>query len=236
MPASIVISGLHFAWPDGAVLFDDLNAAVGAGRSGLVGVNGSGKSTLLRLITGDLVPGRGSVRHTGRLAYLPQDITLDGARRVDEVLGIADIRAALRAIDRGQVTEATLTAVGDRWDAEEQALATIERLGLAAIGLDRTVREISGGEAVLLALAARLLRRPDVLLLDEPTNNLDLRARRRLFDILHRPEGRGFPRSPVGFPASSGRAFTACAGRVLPSLPRRFTSPQALRRGCCGPR
>jgi ATPase subunit of ABC transporter with duplicated ATPase domains len=39
---------------------------------------------------------------------------------------------------------------------------------------------VSGGEAVLLGLAAQFLRRPDVLLLDEPTNNLDLDARRRL--------------------------------------------------------
>jgi ATPase subunit of ABC transporter with duplicated ATPase domains len=42
------------------------------------------------------------------------------------------------------------------------------------------VGDISGGEAVLLGLAAQFLRRPAVLLLDEPTNNLDLAARRRL--------------------------------------------------------
>src|SRR5262249_30374459 len=42
----------------------------------------------------------------------------------------------------------------------------------------------SGGEAVLLCLAAQLLRRPGVLLLDEPTNNLDLAARHRLYDAV----------------------------------------------------
>ncbi|MFD8815340.1 ATP-binding cassette domain-containing protein, partial [Streptomyces sp. NPDC059627] len=54
-------------------------------------------------------------------------------------------------------------------------------LGLGHIGLDRSVGEVSGGESVLLRLAALLLLRPDVLLLDEPTNNLDLYARKRLY-------------------------------------------------------
>jgi ATPase subunit of ABC transporter with duplicated ATPase domains len=43
---------------------------------------------------------------------------------------------------------------------------------------------LSGGEVVSLGLAAQLLKRPDVLLLDEPTNNLDVDARRLLYDAL----------------------------------------------------
>ena len=36
----------------------------------------------------------------------------------------------------------------------------------------------------MVALAALFLRRPDILLLDEPTNNLDLDARKRLYDAV----------------------------------------------------
>ena len=43
---------------------------------------------------------------------------------------------------------------------------------------------MSGGEAVLLGLAAQFLRRPDVLLLDEPTNNLDLASTAQLAQAL----------------------------------------------------
>jgi ATPase subunit of ABC transporter with duplicated ATPase domains len=182
---AIVVDDLQFAWPDGEVVFEGLSFVVGPGRTGLIGANGSGKSTLLRLIAGELSPTGGSVRVAGSLGYLPQDLTLDAALPVDQVLGIARTRRALQAIERGEATEDRFAAVGDDWDVEERARATLDRLGLAHLDLGRRVGEVSGGEAVLLGLAARFLRRPDVLLLlDEPTNNLDLGARRRLYDAV----------------------------------------------------
>src|SRR3712207_3533139 len=105
MPASIVCTGLTFAWPEGDTVFDGLDLVVGAGRSGLVGRNGAGKSTLLRLVAGRLAPTRGTVRVAGELAYLPQDFTLAAGARVEEVLGVAEARAALHAIERGEATE-----------------------------------------------------------------------------------------------------------------------------------
>ncbi|MDX3579978.1 ABC-F family ATP-binding cassette domain-containing protein [Streptomyces sp. FL07-04A] len=181
MHQSITCTSLAFSWPDGTPVFDDLDVAFGSGRTGLVGVNGSGKSTLLKLIAGELTPADGAVRVAGEVGYLPQNVTLDTSLRIDQALGIADRRAALHAIESGDASEEHFETVGDDWDVEERALATLGELGLAHVGLDRTTGEVSGGESVLLRLAALLLRRPDVLLLDEPTNNLDLYARRRLY-------------------------------------------------------
>ncbi|MEV7690956.1 ABC-F family ATP-binding cassette domain-containing protein [Streptomyces bungoensis] len=180
MSTSLTCTSLSFAWPDGTPVFDGLDIAFGPGRTGLVGVNGSGKSTLLKLLAGELAPAGGTVRATGEIGLLPQNVTLDTALRVDEALGIAARRAALHAIEAGDVSEEHFETVGDDWDVEERALVTLGELGLGHLGLDRTAGELSGGESVLLRLAALLLRRPDVLLLDEPTNNLDLYARRRL--------------------------------------------------------
>ncbi|GAA4520432.1 ATP-binding cassette domain-containing protein [Actinoallomurus oryzae] len=184
MTASVTCSALSFAWPDGTTVFDGLSLGFPPGRTGLAGANGSGKSTLLRLLAGRLKPIAGSVGVRGGLAYLPQTITLDTAVHVDEALGIADRRRALRAIESGDVREEHFETVGDDWDVEERALAMLGSLGLDGIGLDRTVGEISGGETVLLRLAALLLERPDVLLLDEPTNNLDVHARKRLYEAV----------------------------------------------------
>ncbi|QQC92468.1 ABC-F family ATP-binding cassette domain-containing protein [Streptomyces alfalfae] len=180
-PTSVTVTSLDFTWPDGTRVFDGLQMAFGPGRTGLIGVNGSGKSTLLKLIAGELAPTDGAVKVAGEVGRLPQSVTLDTGLRVDDVLGIAAIRAALHAIEAGDASEEHFAAVGDDWDVEERALATLDQLGLGHIGLDRTTGEVSGGESVLLRLAALLLRKPDVLLLDEPTNNLDLVARRRLY-------------------------------------------------------
>ncbi|EGX57627.1 ABC transporter ATP-binding protein [Streptomyces zinciresistens K42] len=184
MPTSISCTSLAFSWPDGSPLFEGLDVTFGPGRTGLVGVNGSGKSTLLKLIAGELTPAEGVVRVSGEVGHLPQNITLDTGLRIDEALGIAAKRAALHAIEAGDVAEEHFETLGDDWDVEERALAMLGQLGLGHIGLDRTAGEVSGGESVLLRLAALLLRRPDVLLLDEPTNNLDLYARRRLHEAV----------------------------------------------------
>ncbi|MFE7481600.1 ABC-F family ATP-binding cassette domain-containing protein [Streptomyces sp. NPDC057552] len=182
--ASAACSGLTFQWPDGTTVLDGLSLTVPRGRTGLVGANGTGKSTLLHLLAGRLRPSQGSVTVGGSLAHLPQDITLDTDLRVDAALGIAERRAALRAIESGDVKEEHFETVGDEWDVEERALATLGSLGLGSVDLDRMVGRLSGGETVLLRLAALLLERPDVLLLDEPTNNLDLFARRRLYEAV----------------------------------------------------
>ncbi|WP_396272280.1 hypothetical protein [Hyphomonas sp.] len=49
MPASITLSSLSFALPDGRVLFSDLNFSFNQERIGLLCQNGVGKSALLRL-------------------------------------------------------------------------------------------------------------------------------------------------------------------------------------------
>ncbi|PZT77788.1 MULTISPECIES: ABC-F family ATP-binding cassette domain-containing protein [unclassified Streptomyces] len=179
--ARLTCSSLSFAWPDGSRVLDDLHLSVGPGRTGLIGLNGAGKSTLLRLLAGELQPTGGRIGVTGDIGYLPQNLVLDTGLRVDAALGIHTVREALHAIEAGDTCEERFAAVGDDWDVEERARATLDGLGLGHIGLDRTIGEMSGGECVLLGLAALLLARPGVLLLDEPTNNLDLYARQRLY-------------------------------------------------------
>lgn len=182
--AFVVVSNLSFSWPDDTPVFDGLSFSIGAGRTGLVAPNGAGKSTLLKLIAGELHPTAGSVTVEGVVGYLPQSLPLAGDLTVAEVLGVAPIIQALNAIESGDVADEHFTTVGDDWDIEERTRAQLDRLGLGHLTLERNLSTLSGGQVISLGLAAQLLKRPDVLLLDEPTNNLDLVARRKLYDVL----------------------------------------------------
>lgn len=83
-----------------------------------------------------------------------------------------DERAAAASADR---YAAALDAAerADVWGADARRDELLHGLGVAGLGLDRRVDEMSGGQRSRFALAALLLRAPDALLLDEPTNHLD---------------------------------------------------------------
>ncbi|PKQ27302.1 MAG: ABC transporter [Actinobacteria bacterium HGW-Actinobacteria-4] len=187
--AYLSFSHLHFSWPDGTAVLADAGGALSAGLTAVVGANGAGKSTLLRLLSGELAPARGIVTCSGALRYVPQDVTLNSTAWADDILGIAHIRAALRAIEAGSTDPAHYDLADGSWDIEERATATLSQVGLPPDTLDRQVGELSGGETMKLSLASALLDQPDVLLLDEPTNNLDTQASARLIRALSSRKG-----------------------------------------------
>lgn len=181
---SVLLDRVSFAWPDGTLALSGVSGAFGVGRTGLVGRNGSGKSTMLRLIAGELTPAAGGVTTSADVAYLPQRLTLDVDRPVAELLGVHERLSALRAIESGDVDQRHFDAVGSDWDIETRSHAALAEAGLAPGMLDRRVGELSGGEAVLTAIAGIRLREASIALLDEPTNNLDRVARARLGDMV----------------------------------------------------
>ena len=172
-------------------VLEDVSLVVSAGeRIGLVGPNGIGKSTLLRLLAGLEEPDSGTVTRGGLVGYLPQEPeTRPGetvrtylARRTGVALAEEDLalrEAALPdGVDEHAASLERYLAVGAA-DFEARARAVCADLGLA-VGLDRELVSVSGGQRARAALAAILLARFDVFLLDEPTNDLDFAGLARL--------------------------------------------------------
>ncbi|MRH92133.1 ATP-binding cassette domain-containing protein [Nocardia sp. SYP-A9097] len=178
--SAITLRNLTFEWPDGVLALHGVNGAFTSGHTGLVGRNGAGKSTLLRLIAGVLTPTSGRVETTGEVGYLPQTLTLDRDTTIAQLLGIASTLAALRAVEAGEVDEVLFETIGDDWDIESRADEALHEIGFSAADLDRKVGEISGGQAVLIAITGLRIQRKPITLLDEPTNNLDRETRAAL--------------------------------------------------------
>jgi ATP-binding cassette subfamily F protein 3 len=187
------------------LLFRDITFTVGAGeRWGIIGRNGTGKTTLFRLITGDLVPTRGTVvRQTGvRVSLLEQHRDFGDATTVWEAAagGLADLLALeLSLLEQASAlgddaTPEALVRYGhdlERFEREGgyEATARIDAV-LHGLGFEperarvTPVAQLSGGERGRLGLARELVRGGDVLLLDEPTNHLDLETTRWLEQFL----------------------------------------------------
>lgn len=181
---SITLTDVRLQWPGGTTALTGISGTFGVGRTGLVGSNGAGKSTLLRLIAGVLTPTSGRISTNGEVGYLPQTLTLKTDSTVADLLGIGPKLRALRAIESGDAAVENFETVGDDWDIETRADESLRHIGFSGSDLDRNVGEISGGEAMLVAITGLRLQRTAITLLDEPTNNLDRDARARLSGLI----------------------------------------------------
>ena len=182
---------------------------------GMIGPNGGGKSTLLRILAGLEEPDarRGDAAPGSRVAFLPQhlgggrtDGAGDGPRGATGPRG-ARARAgrcrrpASRPSRRRPRPDAPVLRrqedVLERWTVaggpgfEGRARALLVELGLVRDELDSADSPLSGGQRKLVALAACLLRDPDVLLLDEPEAHLDVEARERMEELMRDVRRRG---------------------------------------------
>ena len=72
----------------------------------------------------------------------------------------------------------------DGWEAESNAAALLNGLGIDTSLHYSQMKDLNGNEKVKILLAKALFGNPDILLLDEPTNHLDLDAIAWLEDFL----------------------------------------------------
>ncbi|WP_454979734.1 ABC-F family ATP-binding cassette domain-containing protein [Corynebacterium propinquum] len=152
-------------------LLDGVSLGVQSGqRIGVVGVNGGGKTTLLEVLTGLVEPDSGRVARNSdlRMAVVTQRAELDPAatigRTVVEPLGLDTFE----------------------WASNAKVRDVLGGLGVAQLGLDTPVGQLSGGERRRVNLAAALVQDLDLVVLDEPTNHLDVEGVQWLADHLLR--------------------------------------------------
>ena len=185
----------------------DVSLQINEGDSiGLIGINGAGKSTFLKIILGEMKPDTGElIRNTERIGYLEQFAESSAEFTVRDVLGrpyghIENIKRRLKEIEDLMIAggdidwnalaeenaklEAQLAA-SDMED-EENLRAALEKVGLSADMMDRTMDSLSGGERTKVMLSRIVVQADDcdLLVMDEPTSHLDITTVEWLEDYL----------------------------------------------------
>lgn len=189
------VEHLSHGFGDRAIFHDVSFRLLKGEHIGLIGANGEGKSTFMNIITGKLQPDEGKVEWAKRVrvGYLDQHAVLEKGMTVREVLKNAfsflfELEEQMNGIcDRlGDAPEGEMEAMMEELGTIQDLLMahdfyTIDAkvdevgraLGLADIGMEKDVTELSGGQRTKVLLGKLLLEKPDILLLDEPTNYLD---------------------------------------------------------------
>ncbi len=187
------------------ILFEDVTATFSKGRRyGLTGPNGAGKSTFMKVLTGELVPQKGTVARPRKVGVLRQDqFAFDRFRVIDTVImGNSRLWTALEEREqlyaKADMSDADGMRLGelegiigeeDGYTAESDAAILLQGLDIPDELHQRTMAELQGGQKVRVLLAQALFGHPEALLLDEPTNHLDLDSIHWLVGFLARYDG-----------------------------------------------
>ncbi|PKL70367.1 MAG: ABC transporter [Methanomicrobiales archaeon HGW-Methanomicrobiales-1] len=143
------------------------------GVTSVIGANGSGKTTLLKLCAGIFLPNTGTILIEGiepRRSEIGWVNEFPDRNFLFETVA-DEIASSLRFKHR------PIEEITRRMDE------VLERFGIARLS-DRPVRELSGGEKVLVALAAAMIQNPRVLILDECDSHMDARCMQSIDGII----------------------------------------------------
>lgn len=160
----IDVKGLRKEYRNGVVAVDNLDITIEAGGvHGFLGPNGSGKTTTIRCLLGLIRPTAGEVRLLGT------DTTTSMSSVVDRIGALVETPKFFPNFG-GRKNLKLLAGVIGLPDA--QVDRCLETVGLSERGGDRFAT-YSLGMKQRLAVAATLLKDPDLIILDEPANGLD---------------------------------------------------------------
>ena len=172
-------------------------------RIAIIGKNGGGKSTLMKICEGSLEfdEGRRVVQQNIKIEMLSQNPSFKENITVKEAIE-AELDELKQKRERFEKVSALLAKDFENkellreheelqkfldsknaWNLDDRIKRVILEFNLKEYE-NKPVNLLSGGEQRRVALAALLLKKPDILLLDEPTNHLDVYMVEFLEDML----------------------------------------------------
>ncbi|WP_308936503.1 amino acid ABC transporter ATP-binding protein [Geomonas silvestris] len=184
----------------------------------IIGPSGSGKSTLLRSINRLEVIDRGRILVDGiDINAAKTDITKirEEVGMVFQSFNLFPHKTVLENLTLAQI----VVRKRSRQDAEERAMALLERVGLAEKA-KAYPGKLSGGQQQRVAIARSLAMDPKMLLFDEPTSALDPEMIGEVLDVMKSVAREGMTMAVVthemGFAREvADRVIFMDAGRIV---------------------
>ena len=148
----------------------------------VVGPSGSGKSTFLRSLNLLEIPTSGKIYFDGNdITDKKSDIN-QHRQRMGMVFQHFNLFPNMNVLKN--MTKAPITLLGkSKEDAEKEALALLERVGLKDRA-DAYPSQLSGGQKQRVAIVRALAMNPEVILFDEPTSALDPEMVGEVLDVM----------------------------------------------------
>lgn len=169
---------------------NDITLSVNLGENAaIIGPNGSGKSTLIKLITRECYPVQNSA--ASFIKILGE--TVWDVSRLRSMLGIVspDLQEICnrRISGRDMVVSGFFSSIGlfpYQYVTEDMLSRADSILGFLNIShlADRSMTDMSAGQARAMLIARALVHDPQALILDEPTSSLDPSATRKFLKSL----------------------------------------------------
>jgi energy-coupling factor transport system ATP-binding protein len=143
------------------------------GITTIIGANGSGKTTFLKICAGIIVPDSGTI------------MVDDAPPRQTDIGWVNEYPDRnLLFVNVSDEIASPLRFRHDSCDSVDSAIKSCaETMGITHL-LKRAVRELSGGEKILVSLAAARVHHPKVLVLDEYDSHLDERVKEKNEQII----------------------------------------------------
>ena len=134
---------------------------------GFLGANGAGKTTTLKMMTGYLVPSKGSITVNG------MDI-IDDTHAIQQQIGylpeLNPLYYEMRVFDYLEFLASIRNITGS--DFKKALSRVVEQCGLRGV-VHKNISDCSKGYKQRIGLAAAMIHDPKILILDEPVTGLD---------------------------------------------------------------
>jgi ABC-type sugar transport system ATPase subunit len=171
-------------WTHGGGEFEGIDLQVRAGEIvAIVGVEGSGARELVRSIAGfERATGQveiGGKAHGSAIAAGTSLVSADRQTSLFTNLSIAD-----NMVSRLSREITTRGGALRRGRIHAIARALRERFQVKAPSIHLPIRSLSGGNQQKVAIAAAIVRRPEVLVLEEPTRGVDVGSKREIYGLM----------------------------------------------------